>query len=103
MRENARMSAKKNIKHVPVNDNRNFPSLSQRNENTRFVDAPPVQNFWTSSQNTRNSYSNDLMSPQECLQMMHELMQKLSQCTSRHQQVLAVGEIAIKYAYDGRH
>lgn len=93
MRQNNQLKRNNTRPQPPPIDNRSFPPLSCRN-------TPPTHNAWRNppilSSNQDNP--NDMLSVQECVAISNELMQKLSQCQNRNQQILAVIEITAKYA-----
>lgn len=98
MRENSRMSTK-NRPSVPLNDNVNFPPVTQQRR-PQFVDAPPPRtNFWNNRSTKDTQHQQNLLSADECLQAMNELLDELSKCQTRNQQIRAIGAIAIKYTY----
>lgn len=101
MRDNARINAKTQQNEIPRNNDINFPPLKHI---TRYVEAPkPKQNFWDNRLSlSTNQQQNDLLSADECLQVMNELLQKLAECRTRTQQIRTIGAIAIKYVFGGR-
>uniref|UniRef100_A0A336N2F8 CSON008887 protein n=1 Tax=Culicoides sonorensis TaxID=179676 RepID=A0A336N2F8_CULSO len=101
MRMNAKMSPKNQNNHAPKDE-----SQKQR----KYVDAPPPShNVWnnrksnpnTPNTNTNNNHSS-LLSKEECVNAFNELLEKLSECRTKIQQIQTIGSIVIKYIYAGR-
>jgi len=89
---------KPNTKRTPpeppqLNDT-NFPFLGNAQTSNQRVSAW-INNSTNQQTAQVNSNNTELFSPQECLNIFNEFLTKISQCTSRQQQLQVIAQLAL--------
>lgn len=96
---------------ISTNGNANFPALKPTRNQSNFFDkfssritnTPQNQSNSFNNTNQTNNYQNDLLSPQELLNIFKEIITKMKHCKSRFEQLELIADLAMRYmvCHDG--
>lgn len=96
---------------ISASGNPNFPTLKPIRNQSNFFDKFSSRitnqsnsfNYTNQTNNTNNNIQNDLLSPQELMNIFKEIINKMKHCKSRFDQLELIADLAMRYmiCHDG--